>query len=416
MITALLLYIGKAAILIAVFYLLYRLLMERETFHRFNRAILLLSVLIAFILPLCEINLHKTVVAASMPVTDGAVVADSQSATERGGIYNPFLWLFLIYLAGIVLKLLHTAISIYRLNRLISQCEQHPQADGTTIAVCAQNIAPFSWWNTIVFSRRDYQLQDSALLVHERAHINSYHSFDLLLMELAIALQWFNPAIWLIGRELRAVHEYEADASVLSGGVDAHHYLNLLMDRANAKLECKLANAISQQTLKNRFQMMARHRSKPSRLLKVLYLLPVVAITLALNAQTIIHYQAPEPAPSHPVADTIQAPAPQKVAPDPVVKPHKQQSIQKSKPQLETALLTISGMVVDEEGNPLLGTAVKEHDGATGTITDFDGKFSLKVPKGAVVDFLNIGVATVSIQVKRDMADQKIVLKPDGSN
>lgn len=416
MITAFLLYIGKVAILLAVFYLFYRLLMERETFHRFNRAILLLSVLIAFILPLCEITLHKTVVAASMSASGSVaaadVVADSSSATDD----NPLLWLFLVYLAGVVLKLLHTAISIYRLNRLISQCEQHPQADGTTIAVCAQNIAPFSWWNTIVFSRRDYQLQDSALLVHERAHINSYHSFDLLLMELAIALQWFNPAIWLTGRELRAVHEYEADASVLSGGVDAHHYLNLLMDRANAKLECKLANAISQQTLKNRFQMMARHRSKPSRLLKVLYLLPVVAITLALNAQTIIHYQAPEPAPIHPVVDTIQAPAPQKVAPDPVVEPHKQQSTQKTEPQPGTALLTISGTVVDEEGNPLLGTAVKEHDGETGTITDFDGKFSLKVPKGAVVDFLNIGVATVSIQVKSDMTDQKIILKKDGSN
>lgn len=413
MITAFLLYIGKVAILLAVFYLFYRLLMERETFHRFNRAILLLSVLIAFILPLCEITLHKTVAAASTPasgsnVTDG-VASDSPSVTYG----NPLLWLFVIYLAGVVLKLLHTAISIYRLNKLISQCEQHPQADGTTIAVCAQNIAPFSWWNTIVFSRRDYQLQDSALLVHERAHINSYHSFDLLLMELAIALQWFNPAIWLIGSELRAVHEYEADASVLSGGVDAHHYLNLLMDRANAKLECKLANAISQQTLKNRFQMMARHRSKPSRLLKVLYLLPVVAITLALNAQTMIHYQAPEPAPSHPVADTIQAPVPQEVAPAPVVKPHKQQSTQKTEPQPETALLTISGTVVDEEGNPLLGTAVKEHDGATGTITDFDGKFSLKVPKGTVVDFLNIGVATVSIQVKSDMADQKIIMKQE---
>ena len=416
MITAFLLYIGKVAILLAVFYLFYRLLMERETFHRFNRAILLLSVLIAFILPLCEITLHKTVVAASTSAS-GANVASGVASDSLLATYgNPLLWLFVIYIVGVVLKLLHTAISIYRLNKLISQCEQHPQADGTTIAVCAQNIAPFSWWNTIVFSCRDYQLQDSALLVHERAHINSYHSFDLLLMELAIALQWFNPAIWLIGSELRAVHEYEADASVLSGGVDAHHYLNLLMDRANAKLECKLANAISQQTLKNRFQMMARHRSKPSRLLKVLYLLPVVAITLALNAQTMIHYQAPELDSSHLVTDTIQAQAPQEVAPAPVVEPHKQQSTQKTEPQPETALLTISGTVVDEEGNPLLGTAVKEHDGATGTITDFDGKFSLKVPKGAVVDFLNIGVATVSIQVKRDMADQKIVLKPDGSN
>ena len=413
MITAFLLYIGKVAILLAVFYLFYRLLMERETFHRFNRAILLLSVLIAFILPLCEITLHKTVLAASTSASGANVASGVASDSPLATYGNPLLWLFVIYLVGVVLKLLHTAISIYRLNKLINQCEQHPQADGTTIAVCAQNIAPFSWWNTIVFSRRDYQLQDSALLVHERAHINSYHSFDLLLMELAIALQWFNPAIWLTGRELRAVHEYEADASVLSGGVDAHHYLNLLMDRANAKLECKLANAISQQTLKNRFQMMARHRSKPSRLLKVLYLLPVVAITLALNAQTIIHYQAPELDSSHPVVDTIQAPVPQKVAPAPVVEPHKQQSIQKSKPQLETALLTISGMVVDEEGNPLLGTAVKEHDGATGTITDFDGKFSLKVPKGTVVDFLNIGVATVSIQVKSDMTDQKIIMKQE---
>ena len=413
MITAFLLYIGKVAILLAVFYLFYRLLMERETFHRFNRAILLLSVLIAFILPLCEITLHKTVVAASTSASGANVAAGAVLDSPSANYGNPLLWLFVIYLVGVVLKLLHTAISIYRLNKLINQCEQHPQADGTTIAVCAQNIAPFSWWNTIVFSRRDYQLQDSALLVHERAHINSYHSFDLLLMELAIALQWFNPAIWLTGRELRAVHEYEADASVLSGGVDAHHYLNLLMDRANAKLECKLANAISQQTLKNRFQMMARHRSKPSRLLKVLYLLPVVAITLALNAQTMILYQAPELDSSHPIADTIQAQAPQEVAPDPVVKPHKQQSIQKSKSQPETALLTISGMVVDEDGNPLLGTAVKEHDGATGTITDFDGKFSLEVPKGTVVDFLNIGVATVSIQVKSDMTDQKIIMKQE---
>ena len=416
MITAFLLYIGKVAILLAVFYLFYRLLMERETFHRFNRAILLLSVLIAFILPLCEITLHKTVVAASTSASGANVASGVASDSPLATYGNPILWLFVIYLAGVVLKLLHTAISIYRLNKLINQCEQHPQADGTTIAVCAQNIAPFSWWNTIVFSRRDYQLQDSALLVHERAHINSYHSFDLLLMELAIALQWFNPAIWLIGSELRAVHEYEADASVLSGGVDAHHYLNLLMDRANAKLECKLANAISQQTLKNRFQMMARHRSKPSRLLKVLYLLPVVAITLALNAQTVIHYQQSELTLIHPVADTIQAPAPQKVAPAPVVEPHKQQSTQKTEPQPETALLTISGTVVDEEGNPLAGTAVMEHGGKRGTITDMDGYYELKIPKGTTVDFMNIGVATVSIQVKSDMTDQKIILKKDGSN
>ena len=96
MITAFLLYIGKVAILLAVFYLFYRLLMERETFHRFNRAILLLSVLIAFILPLCEITLHKTVLAASTSASGSnvaaGVVSDSPSATYG----NPLLWIFVI--------------------------------------------------------------------------------------------------------------------------------------------------------------------------------------------------------------------------------------------------------------------------------------------------------------------------------
>ncbi len=407
----LLLYIGKVAILLAVFYLFYRLLMERETFHRFNRAILLLSVLMAFILPLCEMTLHKTVTTASMPSDSTTFHADSHSASSQSAVYNPLLWLFAVYLTGMVLKMLHTAFSIYRLHRLIRHCEHHPQADGTTIAVCPQDIAPFSWWNTIVFSRWDYQLQNRALLVHERAHIDSYHSFDLLLMELVIALQWFNPAIWLIGRELRAVHEYEADASVLSGGVDAHHYLNLLMDRANAKLECTLANAISQRTLKNRFQMMARHRSKPSRLLKVLYLLPIVAITLALNAKTIIDYQVENLSLTSPAADTIQTSVPQEVAKSPVSKTNRNQNVQRSEQQSDIVLVTISGTVIDMEGHPLTGTIVKVHDGTSGTITDFDGKFKLQVPKGSAVDFMNIGMATVSIPVKSDMTFQKITMK-----
>jgi hypothetical protein len=99
-----------------------------------------------------------------------------------------------------------------------------------------------------------------------------------------------------------------------------------------------------------------------------------------------------------------------------VVKPHKQQSTQKTEPQPETALLTISGTVINEEGNPLVGTAVMEHGGKRGTITDMDGYYELKIPKGTTVDFMNIGVATVSIQVKSDMTDQKIILKKDGSN
>ena len=418
MMTAFLLYIGKVAVLLAVFYLFYRLLMERETFHRFNRAVLLISVLVAFILPLCEVTLHQTIIAELSPnigTTSTNEIAEPNANYLQQAFRSLVPILFSIFFLGVVIKILHTLFSVYRIRHFIRYCEHHPQIDGTEIAVCSEDVTPFSWWNTIVFSRKDYELHDPALLAHEQAHINGYHSFDLLLMEFAIAFQWFNPAIWLIGRELRTVHEYEADSSVLSGGVDTHHYLTLLMERANAKHSFILANSISQKTLKNRFQMMARHRSKPLRLLKVLYLLPIVAITLTLNAQTIIHYQTHEPAPTHPLADTIQASAPQEVVPSPAVKTNKQQNTQKSEPQSETTLITISGTVLDEQGSPIIGAIVLVHDSTLGTVTDFDGCFSIKVPKGSVLDMMYIGVAAQSIACNEDVSNLKVTLIKDNS-
>jgi hypothetical protein len=372
----------------------------------------------AFILPLCEVTLHQTIIAELSPnigTTSTNEIAEPSANYLQQALRSLIPILFSIFFLGVVIKILHTLFSVYRIRHFIRYCEHHPQIDGTEIAVCSEDVTPFSWWNTIVFCRKDYELHDPALLAHEQAHINGYHSFDLLLMEFAIAFQWFNPAIWLIGRELRTVHEYEADSSVLSGGVDTHHYLTLLMERANAKHSFTLANSISQKTLKNRFQMMARHRSKPSRLLKVLYLLPIVAITLTLNAQTIIHYQTHEPAPTHPLADTIQASAPQEVVPSPAVKTNKQQNTQKSEPQSETTLITISGTVLDEQGSPIIGAIVLVHDSTLGTVTDFDGCFSIKVPKGSILDMMYIGVATQSIACNEDVSNLKVTLIKDNS-
>ena len=453
MTAAFLLYIGKVAILVAVFYLFYRFLMERETFHRFNRAVLLISVLAAFVLPLCEITLYKTIVTELMPSSH--ISANGAASTNAEDSYSPkyfVLILFSFYIIGSTLKLLHTFLSIYRINRLIRHCEQHPQSDGTVIAVCPKDIAPFSWWNTIVFSRKDYELHDPALLAHEQAHINGYHSFDLLLMEIAIVLQWFNPAVWLVGRELRAIHEYEADASVLSGGIDTHHYLSLLMERANAKHSFALANSISQKTLKNRFQMMARHRSKPSRLLKVLYILPIVGITLAMNAHTVIETKfikkyrtikgtaedinkqpiagvqvSIKGEPGSTVSDSNGAYQINASDGDTIVWEYQDETDQlqindtinyvtfvtdKSE-EKESAQVTISGTVLDELGNPIIGAIALVHNSTLGTITDFDGFFSIKVPKGSVLDMMYIGVATQSIACNEDVSNLKVTLIKD---
>ena len=409
--TAFLLYIGKVAILLAVFYLFYRLLMERETFHRLNRTIILLSVLASFILPLCIITTHQVI-----QVSESANNVQEAATVQTGApSYWPLL-LLAIYMVGVAVKLGHTILCTCKLVRFINSCEIHPQKDGTSIAVSHQDIAPFSWWNTIVVSRRDYEQHNAALLAHEMVHICSYHSLDILLMELVTALQWFNPAVWLIGSELRSVHEYEADATVLGNGTDIHQYLSLLMERANLYGGYSITNHISQKQLKGRFLMMARRHSSPSRVFKVLFLLPVIIGTLALNARTVIDIEIirqPSIA-KHKVEQPKHQPIIEEQPIQKVIKQKQQQQPISSQEEISNQNeAKVSGTVVDEDGNPILGAAIRLRDSNQGSITDFDGKFSLTVPLGSKLDVMFIGVATQSIKVKQDMSNITITLNKE---
>lgn len=380
-----LIYNGKVAVLLAVFCLFYRL-MERETFHRLNRAVLLLSVLASYILPACIITTHQ-IVRMTAPLTEvrNTEIATIQTNTQA---YWPTV-LLTVYLIGFAAKLLYTILSAIRLHRFISHCEQHLQKDGTMIAVSEQNLAPFSWWNTIVLSRADYETHDPALLAHEQAHIKSYHSVDVLLMELVVALQWFNPAAWLMRRDLRTVHEYEADAAVLAGNVDIHHYLSLLMERAIVSNRYTLANGISQKTLKSRFQMMARQHSNPLRLLKMLYVLPIIGCTLLLNAQTVVETKYVAPVQDHP--ETEQATS-------------------------TSEKVSVSGTVVDEQGEPIIGAVIKVRGQTLGAVSDYDGEFSIPVPQGSTLEVMYVGFGTESFICQEDKSNLKVTLIKDNSD
>ena len=112
-----------------------------------------------------------------------------------------------------------------RIILLIRKSEQHPQPDGVTVCVTGNAaLSPFSWMHYIVMNREDYETHDSAILAHERGHIRLHHSWDLILVDTLTALQWFNPAMWMLRADLRAIHEYEADAAVLSQGINARQY------------------------------------------------------------------------------------------------------------------------------------------------------------------------------------------------
>ena len=314
-----LIYDLKVAVLIAVFYFCYRLLMERETMHRLNRIVLLSSILLSLVLPLCVITLHKTIEVAPMRVVDhpelvitelGSVSSEESNIqsleTNRMDfaekLFQPSV-IFAIFTIGLLCRLLYIAKSYRQLRRMIKDSEQHSLEDGVTMAVVDLPVAPFSWMHTIVLSRIDYEECNPSILAHERGHIRLHHSWDIVFVEVLTALQWFNPVVWLLRRDLQTIHEYEADASVLSSGSDVSQYIQLLMRKAMGTKACILANGINNSTIKKRINMMLLNKSPRRNSLKLLALLPIVGVTLALNAETVtdVVYKNDEPQKQVPV-------------------------------------------------------------------------------------------------------------------
>ena len=291
--TGFLIYDAKVAVLIVVFYMFYRLLLSKETFHRVNRVVLLSTAVLSFILPLCVITMHKTVVMSAMPVVSVGDVQMEVAADEQ-----PALWQYvvpLLYIIGVVVVLSRTLLSVWRVLMLVRRSERIPQADGTTLCVVPDQVPPFSFCSYIVMNRNDYHTGDSAILAHERGHIRLHHSCDVLLVDLLTALQWFNPAMWMLRADLRAIHEYEADGAVLSPGINARQYQYLLITKAASIGGYSIANGISHSTLKNRITMMLQKKSPRSRFMKLLALIPIVGVALALNAETVNDYVYQQP-------------------------------------------------------------------------------------------------------------------------
>jgi TonB family protein len=258
--------------------------------------VLLLTAVASFLLPLCVVTVHKTVVLSQAPT---ALVTADLGAVSIAETETP-LWqtaVFAVFVAGALVTLGHTLVGIVKVWRLISHSEQHREADGVVVCVTDRDVSPFSFYRYIVLSRSDYgtpPLEGQgmvAILAHERGHIRERHTLDLLLVDTLTALQWFNPAMWMLRQDLRAIHEYEADAAVLSQGINMRQYQYLLIQKAVAACGYSVANGITHSTLKNRINMMLNNK-KTTRAswLKLLAMLPIVSTTLVLNAETVNDY------------------------------------------------------------------------------------------------------------------------------
>jgi TonB family protein len=290
-------YLLLSAIALVLFYLFYKWLLSRDTLHRFNRVVLLVVLVLSVVLPAVHLDLGTRAADFAQLLEELVVTpadeaypqpaASPKPSPEGKGFMSPLLQegrgeatlLLILYLAGVAFFLVRLGVGVVRNARLGRRGSERLD-DGTRLVLHDGRYAPFSWMHTIVVSRRDYDANAPMILAHEREHIRLGHSWDILLCQLCTAFQWFNPAAWLVGRELRAVHEYEADEAMLRSGTDARHYQMKLIETALGARFNSIANNFTNCSTKKRILMMMKKQTSPWARLKVLYVLPVAALVL----------------------------------------------------------------------------------------------------------------------------------------
>lgn len=285
-----LVFILKSAICLVVFYLFYRLLLGRETFHRFNRLALLGLLVFSVIVPFIRFA-TDTPIVIQRPVQNLEyllLMAQEQMDTEvePSGLSVWLTVIFLVYIAGCLFFSMRFLYSLWQIIRTIHSGEKKQLADNICLVIIEQPISSFSWSRYIVISRIDMEENGQEIMAHEKAHIQSKHSYDLLLASLCTILYWFNPAAWLLKQELQNIHEYEADEAVLNNGIDAKQYQLLLIKKAvGIHRFTSVANSFNHSILKKRITMMLKQKSNPYAKLKYLYIFPLAMVAMLAFAR-----------------------------------------------------------------------------------------------------------------------------------
>lgn len=281
-----LIYELKVAAILAAFYLCFKCFLSREKMHRTNRIVLVLTSILSFILPLCIVTIHMNVMIPEQSmehIVNGTVIQTSEAIMEHKDVFPWVLLVESIYWIGVSLVLSGIFIGIARVIKVIKHGEKRMK-NGVEVRVSDNKISPFSWMKWIVLSKDDFESGNQYIIQHETAHIELGHSIEVLLFDMMSAFQWFNPAMWLMKRDLRAIHEYEADDAVLSSGADIKDYQYSLIRKAVCTSGYSIANNFNKSIIKNRITMMSKEKASRMRLLKAIYVLPLVCIVLALNA------------------------------------------------------------------------------------------------------------------------------------
>ena len=297
-------YAIRWAVTLTLLYSLYRLLLQHETFHRLNRAVLLAILVISPLLPLVPLHTDEPTAMDAvltrieeplMSLSSDANNTDATIATQENENAVSGLWvryLAYIYIIGVAVAL---AVYIFRLLTLMrvilrSRRISHPIVPKDVHLMLDMSIKqPSSWMHWIFIGPIDLKQNAEIVLRHELAHVRMRHSWDVILCDLSCRLLWCLPFAWMLRQDLVDVHEFQADEAVLQGGVTLEDYEHLLVRKAVQTQLLPIMNTLRRGAVKKRFAMMHSARSSRWSRLKLLYLFPSLAACLWVSAKAEVY-------------------------------------------------------------------------------------------------------------------------------
>ena len=323
---AFIVYLIKSSLLLAMLVSLFMLFMSRETFHKLNRYLLLCIVVVSLALPFTNLGvstplqgvfdaiengfaktddslpvvdvslmgeLPEMTSQLSMPTVDAVQVSDVAPVLTEGNAGAQPVWqivLLAIYGLGVTLLVVRQLVMYVQLSRLIMRsskvsAEQYG-LDGVKLRLHSGEEKPFSWFGWVVVSNKDMDEGAREILTHEAAHVKAGHSWDIMLADAVIIMQWFNPLAWIMKNTLKDIHEFEADEAVIASGVNAKQYQLLIIKKAVGARLYSIANSFNHSLTKKRITMMCKEKSSKWSRAKALYILPVAAVA-ALSFSTV---------------------------------------------------------------------------------------------------------------------------------
>jgi bla regulator protein BlaR1 len=277
-------YLLKASALLTIFYGCYILFLQRETFFDSNRWFLVLGLLTSVLFPLFVIPIYVDMPASSND-SFNIVAASIQNTPESVDLSSLFIWIYATVGSFFLVRLI---IQLFSLNVLIKKHDKK-KIDSYIFIETQQNTTPFSFFKWIIYNPEHFNQQELQLILqHEKVHAKQMHSMDVLLIDIASALFWFNPFIWLYRKALMQNLEFIADDNTQKTTNCEERYQKLLLKTSLPQENLIFINTFYNSTIKKRIVMLHKSKSKLMNTWKYSIMVPLLIVfALTFNTETI---------------------------------------------------------------------------------------------------------------------------------